>query len=298
MGERRARRGTRREVLVMTDWKIAHLAVADPACPTRPGESAYGAMIALLSDRWLDVTRQEREFQVHGRRRCGPPECDVCAAMSYRAAQSATDKLHRHLHKGPPYTGGVEVRDWRTLLSWVRASELGETRVAVVRAGLYWGLPRGHPVLPLVWAVSAQLLPARPETGGARGPRRMRDAVSDMRRSVLAQQQGWAAKPERDFANRKDFEDARKRHPRGAALLVEVLKCLDYGDPEPYRTVLSGSAAQPGDDRALRDLLAELLSTAVTRDWFLKNVDSRQTYNQDLASLEFHDAVNGDQLLD
>jgi len=63
---------------------------------------------------------------------------------------------------------------------------------------------------------------------------------------------------------------------------VEVLRKLDYGDADPYRTVLSRPEARPGDQAALRALIEDLLTRQPTRDWFLLNVDGRHSYNQDL----------------
>lgn len=273
----------------MAESRLWQLAEVDPARPAVPGDIAYRAMAALISDRWLDVTRFEREQHVHGGRGCSPPECDVCAATSIRAAQSAADRLRRHLREGPPPAAGAEVRDWLTMLRWVRAPELAETPVAIVRSGLYWGLPDDHPVLPLVRAVAARLLPSQPRPGGARGPRRLREAVAELRRSVRAHQCDWGASPERELARGPGFASVRSRHPRGCTLLAAVLCALAAGDPEPYRTVLTDTGARPDDEAALRGLIGELLDLPATADWFLRNVDSRQTYNQDRVLLQYRE---------
>src|SRR5262249_44335057 len=221
----------------------------------RPAEVAYSAMVSLLCEPFLALTRQERGRQVH----LGPPcrDCDLCWDIALRHAQWATNKVHRHLKDGPPQTHDGPVRDWITIVNWVMAPEKGSTRVCAVRDILLSRLPGDHPLLPLVLALRTQLLPS---SNDARAPRRTCDFVGDPRRSVLAQRQQWAVKPERDLLERKDFQPLRARHPRGCRLLVHVLKLLDSGDPDPYRTALT----QPADAAALQALIADLLAAPVT----------------------------------
>jgi hypothetical protein len=262
-----------------TEWQLRHLAEIEPGRPAAPGEPAYLAMTALIFDRWLDVTRFEREQHVHGGRGCGPPECEVCTATALRAVLSACNRLRRHLRKAPPQSGRPGACDWRTMLSWVRAPELTGTPVAIVRSGLYWGLPDDHPVLPLAHAVAAQLLPSQPRPGDARGSRRLREAVTELRRSARAYQRIWDAHPEQGFLAAPALAPVRDRHPRGCALLAAVLRAVEAGDHQPYRTVLVEAGSRPGDEAALRALIGELLDAPVSADWFLRNVDCRQTYN-------------------
>jgi hypothetical protein len=176
------------------------------------------------------------------------------------------------------------VRDWITIVDWVMSPERGSTRVRAVRDILLSRLPGDHPLLPLVLALRTQLLPS---SNDARAPRRKCDFVGDPRRSVLAQRQQWAVKPERDLLARKDFQPLRVRHPRGFRLLVQVLKLLDSGDPDPYRTALT----QPGDAAALRALIADLLAAPATHEWFMRNVDARHSYNEDLARRRYRPVI-------
>src|SRR5262249_5934567 len=116
-----------------------------------------------------------------------------------------------------------------------------------------------------------------PSSNDVRAPRRTCDSAGHPRRSVLAQRQQWAVKPERDLLERKDFQPLRARHPRGCRLLVHVLKLLDSGDPDPYRTALT----QPADAAALQALIADLLAAPVTHEWFMRAVEAASAYKGD-----------------
>lgn len=262
----------------MADWKYRLSDLAETTAADRPTENAYSAMAALLVGRFLRLTAKERAKQIHLGPQCHPA-CDICGDIALRHAQWATDKLIGHLNKGVPCTRGVPVRDWATILTWTTSADKREIEIVKVREALNRWLPEDDPLLPLVLALSTQLLPASRD---ARAMRRLRDYVGDPRKSVLAQRHGWAVKPDRDLRELRVFAAARQRHGRGIDLLVNVLKNLDYGDHDPYKTVLSRPDTRPGDQAALRDLVKELLTDPMTRDWFMLNVDARHSYNQDL----------------
>lgn len=262
----------------MADWTFRLGDLVEVTATGCPSQNAYSAMAVLLVGRFLRLTAKERAKQVH----LGPPcrpTCGLCADIALRHAQWATDKLVGHLNKGAPRTRGELVRDWVTILAWTTSTVQREIEIVTVREALNRWLPEDDPLLPLVLALSTQLLPASRD---ARAPRRLRDYVGDPRRGILAQRQGWAVKPDRDLRSLRIFAAIRQRHGRGVDLLVEVLKKLDYGDADPYWTVLSRPETQPGDQAALRAVIEDLLTCQPTRDWFMLNVDARHSYNQDL----------------
>jgi hypothetical protein len=262
---------------IMADWQFRLGDLVETTAAGRPTQNAYSAMAVLLAGRFLRLTAKERAKQVHLGPQCHPT-CGICGDIALRHAQWAADKLVGHLNKGVPWTRGVPVRDWVTILKWTTSAEEREIEIVEVREALNRWLPEDDPLLPLVLALSTQLLPASRD---ARAPRRLRDYVGDPRKSVLAQRHGWAVKPDRDLRELRVFAAARQGHVRGIDLLVNVLKNLDYGDPDPYQTVLSRPETRPGDQAALRNLIEELLTDPVTRDWFMLNVDARHSYNQD-----------------
>ena len=262
----------------MADWTLRFGDLAETTATGRPTDKAYSAMAALLVERFLRLTGRERAKQVHLGPACRPT-CGLCTDIALRHAQWATNKLIGHLKKGVPNSHGVPVRDWVTILAWTTSDEHRDTEISTVRNALNHWLPQGHPLLPIVLALSTQLLPA---SSDARAPRRMRDYVGDPRKSIQAQRRGWAVKPDRDLQQHRIFDGIRQRHPRGFELLIEVIKKLDYGDADPYQTVLSCSDTRPGDKAALRAAIAELLNDEQSRDWFMLNVDARHSYNQDL----------------
>ena len=262
----------------MGDWRFRLGDLAATAADGRPTQKVHSAMAVLLVGRFLRLTVNERAKQVP----LGPPcrpTCGLCEDIALRHAQWATDKLTGHLVRGAPRTHGAPVRDWMTILHWVTSAEHRDTEVIAVQEALNRWLPASDRLLPLVLALSTQLLPS---SRGARAPRRLRDYVGDPRRSVLAQRQGWAVKPNRDLRELRFFSDLRRQHGRGVDLLVEVVKILDYGDADPYRSVLGRPETRPGDQAALRALIEDMLADQPTRDWFMLNVDARHSYNEDL----------------
>jgi hypothetical protein len=264
--------------LIMADWTFRLGDLVETTATGCPSQNAYSATAGLLVGRFLRLTAKERAKQVH----LGPPcrpTCGLCGDIALRHAQWATDKLVGHLNNGAPRTRGVLVRDWVTILTWTTSTVHREIEIVTVREALNRWLPEDDPLLPLVLALSTQLLPMSRD---ARAPRRLRDYVGDPRRSVLAQRQGWAVKPDRDLRSLRIFAAIRQRHGRGVDLLADVLKKLDYGDADPYRTVLSRPETRPGDQAALRALIEDLLADQPTRDWFLLNVEARHSYNEDL----------------
>lgn len=259
-------------------WTLAHLAQPDATRSGRPSENAYSAMVELLCRRFLYLTWRERARQVH----LGPAcrrDCDICWDIALAHAVWATRKLHKHLVVGAPLTRGEIVRDWETILDVVTSPRFAETLVSDVRAALFRSPRPDDELYRFVHAIAAQLLPS---AGGARGLRRTADWVRDPRLGVLAQREGWSVKPARDLLTRRMFADVRGRHPRGIAILVEVLKRLDSGSSDPYREVLSSESP---DARALLDVIAELLAEPSTREWFTTEVEGRQSYNEHLERL-------------
>lgn len=262
----------------MTEGKYRLEHLADTSDQGRPSDNAYSAMAMLLVGRFLRLTERERAKQIHLGPACRPA-CGLCEDVALRHAQWATDKLAGHRRTGPPKTGGVVVRDWVTILTWVSSPDTRDIEVRVMREALERWLSPDDPSLPFVLAIGTQLLPA---SGRARGPRSMRDYVGDWRKSVVAQGQGWAVKPDRDLTSARMFAATRQRHPRGVQLLVDVVKRLEWGDDEPYHSVLGRSETQVGDQAELRAVIGDLLAAEPTRSWFLRNIDARHSYNQDL----------------
>jgi len=207
----------------MADWKFRLGDLVETSADGRPTQDAYSAMAVLLVGRFLRLTGRERGKQVHLGPTCRPT-CGLCTDIALRHAQWATDKLLGHLHKGVPLTQGAPVRDWETILTWTTSTTRRDTEIITVRDALNRWLPQDDPLLPLVLALSTQLLPTSHD---ARAPRRMRDYVGDPRKGVLAQRQGWAVKPDRDLRQHRAFRAIRRKHPRGVDLLVDVLKKLE-----------------------------------------------------------------------
>lgn len=277
------------------DWRLRHLAEADSEHPDRPAERAYHAMAAMVSHRFLHLTRAERARQVHLGPRCGP-DCDLCWDIALAHAVWAANKVRRQLRDGPPRTSrGEEVRDWVRIMEWIRTPPRDETEVAAVRHAFFHRLPPNDPLLPLVHAVATQLLPS---ASGARTMRRTSDFVGDARRSVLAQRQGWSVKPGRDLSQRVTFAGFRARHPRGIELLRDVLKRLDHGAVDPYQAVLGREGTSEADRAALLALLRDMFADDAARDWFQREVDARQSYNEDLARRRYRPIEDVDGLTD
>jgi hypothetical protein len=270
----------------MTAWQLKDLGVTNPQDDGRPADAAYAAMVQLISEPFLRVTRLERSRQAHRGSFC-QPVCELCWDIALKHAQWATDKLHSHLTKGPPSTRGEPVRDWLTILDWVTSPDRGRALITDIRTGIDRRLAPDDPRLPLVLALRTQLLPS---ATGARGPRKAREAVGDARRSVVALQQQWAVKPDRDLRTGRRFAPLWTAHRRGCDLLVAVLKSLDHGETEPYRAVLGRPEALAGDEAALRALIRDMLADPDLRAWFLREVDARQSYNQDRAARRFRPA--------
>ena len=101
------------------------------------------------------------------------------------------------------------------------------------------------------------------------------------RRAVVALQQGWSVRPDRDAKSGRRFAAVRAAHPRGFEVLLQLLRLLDYGDPEPYDRLGEWRDAAPGDTPALRALVTDMLDDDWLRGWFLREVDARQIYNQE-----------------
>src|SRR5690349_19892715 len=201
----------------------------------RPAQAAYAAMEYLVLEPFAHASLHVRLRLVHRGRGC-PDGCDVCPAVLLRHVQWAVDKLHKHLRTGPPRTReGVVVRDWQLVLDAVTSPVQSGARLADVRRGLLERIPEDDPLLPVALALGAQLgLRSR-----AKGPRLMKDIVGDLRVSVLAQQQGWAAKPRRDLAARADLRRAGEAHPAGSRLLAAILMRLEWGDPDAFEKELA-----------------------------------------------------------
>ncbi len=265
-----------------TGWtlRLAHLADLTPH--GTPTDLACEAMAALTCARFLRLTVSERSRQVHRGGGCRPV-CGLCQDIALRHALWAARKLARHLRDGPPSTRGEPVRDWKTILAWVSGPDAQDLEIDTVRRAMSRHLPSDHALLPLVMALNTQLLPSPDD---ARAPRRMRDVVGDPRRGALAQMHEWAVKPDRDLAQARAFETFRHNHPDGVRLLTQVLRQLDYGDPDPYVSVLSGPDAATHRDQ-LAAVIRAMLADDAAHDWFLTNVEARQTYNQDLLQRRF-----------
>jgi hypothetical protein len=195
----------------------------------------------------------------------------------------AIRKLQRHLRQGAPSTRGEPVRDWQTILRYVREPGSADVTVEELRTALSRRLPEDDPLLPLVHAVRTQLLVPRAGPRQVRGPRTAKEAVMDARRAVVALQQGWSVRPDRDARSGRRFEGVRARHPRGFAVLLQLLRLLDYGEPEPYDQLGAWNDAAPGDLAALRALIVDMFEDTWLRAWFMREVDARQVYNQDQA---------------
>jgi hypothetical protein len=261
----------------MTEWTLKDLGATDQSDASQPADAAYMAMVELVAHPFLRATRLERARQAHQGTIC-QPVCELCWDIALKHAQWATDKLHSHIRRGPPSTRGEPVRDWVTILDWVTSPDRNTRPIGDIRAGIDHRLAVDDVRLPLVLALRTQFLPS---ATGARGPRKARESVGDARRSVVALQQQWAVKPDRDLRTGKRFAAVRQEHPRGCELLVHVLKALDNGETEPYQYVLGREDARPQDDDALRALIVDVLADAWLREWFMREVDARQTYNQD-----------------
>lgn len=266
--------------LATTRWTLRDL--TSTGSDGRPADRACAAMVALVRSAFLDATVDERARQLHARRPCRPV-CDTCHDVALNYAMWAIRKLQRHLRDGAPRTRGEPVRDWLTILRFVREPEAGDVTIDELRTALNRRLPEDDPLLPLVHAVRTQLLVPRGGAQPARGPRTAKEAVMDARRAVVALQQGWSVRPDRDAKSGRRFDGVRDRHPRGFAVLLQLLRLLDYGEPEPYEQLGAWKDAAAGDLDALRALIVDMFEDDWLREWFLREVDARQVYNQDQA---------------
>lgn len=249
----------------------------------RPGDRACAAMVALLRSGFLEATVDERAKQLHARRPCRPV-CDICQDVALNYAMWAVRKLQRHLRDGAPLTRGEVVRDWQTIIDHVCGPAAADVTIEELRAALNRRLPEDDPLLPLVHAVRTQLLvPRGVGAKQARGPRTAKEAVMDARRAVVALQQGWSVRPDRDAKSGRRFAGLRAAHPRGFEVLLQLLRLLDYGEPEPYDKLAEWKDARPGDLVQLRAMIGGMLDDDWLRDWFMREVDGRQVYNQDQA---------------
>jgi hypothetical protein len=274
----------------VTDWTLLDLTRTAPDHPNQPHEIAFRAMEFLISNAFRRASKHYRERRLHARQPCWEG-CDMCPAIIDRHVVYATVKLHKHLRDGAPFTRGVEVRDWVTILTAATAPAARLTALADIRRGFSTVLAEDDPNLKLVFAFSTQFgLQARetPSNGrgagqrSARGPRLTRDIVNDHLAGVLAAQQGWAAKPRRDLVQRADLKRVVARFPAGAVLLDDILRHLDYGEPDGFETVIQADGVSSDDIRELRGLVEALLRPP-TGEWFQANVVGRQNYNEDVA---------------